>query len=639
MANVQDQIAQAKAAGYSDDDIAKHLSSVPEYADKFKQATQAGYKSSDIISHLSAPKSLASQIPGNDYVSTKKVPEEEGFLSKLGGVIEAPISIGTGILGGIAGNIAGAYKGLTGGKYGTTQGVQEADKYGSDVSNMLTYQPRTQNGKDIVQGLGNAINDSGIMGVPLPELNALSNAARPAMRAIGDVSMAGTNAAIDAASPMISKITAKPNALSGVGAAESSNALRRVQNAQDLPVPINLTKGQADRTFEQQRFERETAKDPVAGAPLRDRFADQNDKVFQNFDAFADATGANAPNLRATGKLVNDALVNKFNAKKAEIKTAYDTARNAGDMKEQVSFDPLLDFINENKSAQTTAPILKSIEKEVKRLGTDNTTYRNTGGEPKAQTSTMLSIDDAEKLRQMVNKLYEPGTPNAAYGSQAIKLIDQLTDGKGGPQYQQARRMYENFSNEFTNTGAVDKLLSKKPGTKDRSVAYEDVLDHSIFNGSLDDTRAIRRTLQTAGPEGEQAWKELQGGTLRKIKETVFGNSSRDQNGNPIGSPDKLDKAIKNLDADGKLDFIFGKQGAQKLRDVNDLAKDIYTSPPNAVNSSNTASVLIGLMDTAVSGVTGVPLPIGTALNYATKRVKTNALNKKVEQSLNPLGR
>lgn len=641
MANVQDQIAQAKSAGYSDDDIAKHLSAMPEYSSKFKQATNAGYKASDIISHLSSPKSLVDQIPGNESITAPiQKPQEESFLSKLGGVAEAPLAVGSGMLGSIAGNLAGAYKGITGGKYGTPEGVKEAEKYASDVTNALTYQPRTQNGKAIVQTIGNAINDSGIAGVPLPELNALSSTARPAMRAIGDASMAGINTAIDTASPMINRLVAKPNpnALSGVGAAESSNALRRVQNAQDLPIPIDLTKGQAERTFEQQRFERETAKDPIAGVRLRDRFADQNDKVFQNFDAFADQTGANAPNLRATGQIVDSALVNKFNTKKAEIKTAYDTARNAGDMQEQVNFDPLLNFIKENRSAQTTAPILKSIEKEVNRLGTENTIYRNTGGEPKSETNTMLSVDDAEKLRQMVNKLYEPGTANAAYGTQAIKLIDQLTDGKGGPQYQQARRMYENFSNEFTNTGVVNKLMSTKPGTKDRAVAYEDVLDHSIFNGSLDDTRAIRKTLQTAGPDGDQAWKELQGATLRKIKDETFGNSSRDQAGNPVGSPAKLDKIIKNLDADGKLEFVFGKQGAQKLRDVNDLAKDIYTSPPNSVNSSNTASVLIGLMDTAVSGISGVPLPIGTALNYTAKRIKTNALNKKVEQSLNPLG-
>lgn len=64
MATIQDQIAQAKAAGYSDVDIAQHLSQKPEFAAKFKTATDAGYKPSEIISHLSdAPRpSLMDEI-------------------------------------------------------------------------------------------------------------------------------------------------------------------------------------------------------------------------------------------------------------------------------------------------------------------------------------------------------------------------------------------------------------------------------------------------------------------------------------------------------------------------------------------------------------------------------------------------
>lgn len=59
MSAIQDKIAQAKAAGYSDADIASHLAASPELGDKIKTATAAGYKPADIISHLAdtpAPK-------------------------------------------------------------------------------------------------------------------------------------------------------------------------------------------------------------------------------------------------------------------------------------------------------------------------------------------------------------------------------------------------------------------------------------------------------------------------------------------------------------------------------------------------------------------------------------------------------
>lgn len=59
MTAIQDKIAQAKAAGYSDAEIAIHLAGSPELGDKIKQATAAGYKPEDIVSHLgeaAAPK-------------------------------------------------------------------------------------------------------------------------------------------------------------------------------------------------------------------------------------------------------------------------------------------------------------------------------------------------------------------------------------------------------------------------------------------------------------------------------------------------------------------------------------------------------------------------------------------------------
>lgn len=53
MPTVQEKIAQAKAAGYTDEQIAGHLAATPEFSDKIKTATAAGYKASDIVGHLS----------------------------------------------------------------------------------------------------------------------------------------------------------------------------------------------------------------------------------------------------------------------------------------------------------------------------------------------------------------------------------------------------------------------------------------------------------------------------------------------------------------------------------------------------------------------------------------------------------
>jgi hypothetical protein len=112
-----------------------------------------------------------------------------------------------------------------------------------------------------------------------------------------------------------------------------------------------------------------------------------------------------------------------------------------------------------------------------------------------------MTLDASEDLRQAINKLAEPGTPNVVFGKEAKALIDAAQEGKGGDLFKQARRAYENYSNEFTNRDVIDKALRTKPGTKDRAVAYEDVFKHAIMNGSTDDVRHVFRVLE-AHPVG-----------------------------------------------------------------------------------------------------------------------------------------
>lgn len=74
MSAIQDKIVEAKAAGYSDAQIASHLADTPEFGEKIKAATAAGYKPEEIVSHLSgAPAApAASATSGNTLVDGVK---------------------------------------------------------------------------------------------------------------------------------------------------------------------------------------------------------------------------------------------------------------------------------------------------------------------------------------------------------------------------------------------------------------------------------------------------------------------------------------------------------------------------------------------------------------------------------------
>ena len=215
-------------------------------------------------------------------------------------------------------------------------------------------------------------------------------------------------------------------------------------------------------------------------------------------------------------------------------------------------------------------------------------------------------------------------------------LIDDETATSGGSVYQRARKARARYAQNYENIGLVKQLLGTKRGSDDRGIALEDVLRRSVIapSASLDDVKQIRRLLQTAGDDGKQAWKELQGGTLRHIKDQALKSVATDQQGNRILSPSQLDRVINQLDQSGKLDFVFGKKGAEQLRVINDVAKTVATSPPGAVNASNTATVLAGIMDLAVSSSTGVPAPIATSLKWLTDSLKDAKLKARVKKSL-----
>lgn len=570
-------------------------------------------------------------------------------FDKVLGVVEVPVTMASGIAGGIVGAVAGAGKSITGGKYGTAQGANEGEQFGSKVAEAMTYQPRTQTGAKLSQLIGQAAQDSGVAGLALPELNAMANAAGNATRAVrgAAAATAATQNAADAAAvatkgPSLRDLVRAPSQLSGVGAAAATDATTRAMRAQALPAPIKLTRGQLTRDRTQVAFERETAKQKE-GAPLSAHYEDQNATFAQNLDAFAEQTGAEAYSARQVGKSVVSALEAKDATKKAEIRNLYDQARQAGEMQGQVDVSALSDWVAKNKGKDKLAPIVTAIENELKQNakveggGLDNLTLT-----PKP-ARTVMTLDASEDLRQAINKLAEPGTPNVVFGKEAKALIDAAQEGKGGDLFKQARRAYENYSNEFTNRDVIDKALRTKPGTKDRAVAYEDVFKHSILNGSTDDVRHVFRVLEAhpAGADpavvqaGQQAAKDLRGAVVNHIKDEMQKNLNVDSTGARTGSPAKIDAIVRELDKDGKLDVIFGKKHADQVRDLRDVAIDIYTSPTGTVNSSNTASALMRKLDDIAGYAKGTPI-IGKAVNYSAQAIKSANTRRKVRDAINP---
>lgn len=586
------------------------------------------------------------EIPGGGVAGDRNVgkPDETPIGEALVGGAEAALSAATGLTTGALGLGVGAVQQMgtdvlgllsNGRAYVPARTVEQAALAGADS---LTYTPRTQRGREMAESLGKtlaqAIPVAGLSG----EVAAISRLASPAVsQAVGGVTSAATKAAdtVKALRPQVAEAT--PGTGGSVGAAATDVALQRQATADAMPVPIDLTKGQATRDFEQLRFERETAKNPRAGAAIRARELEQNAQLQGNFEAFLDATGAQATSNIETGRAVVDkALVQQASRNKAEYKIKYREAEKAGQMEDPVSTAPLVDYIQQN--ASMNAPELAGgslglAQRELVRLGgaqmVDGVLQP---GE--------LPLKTVELLRRQIGNAIDAAPANKTnmkFGVELKNIIDRETEGLGGNLYKDARKARQRYAQLYEDNAIVRDLLATRRGTADRQVALADVFDKTILNGSRESLGMLRRTLHVDGGEaGKQAWRELQGATVRYLTDEATKGVGMDAAGRPIVSAAKLNNAIRSLDADGKLDFVLSKKGAQQIRDINELSRVIYTTPPGTVNTSNTASVILAALAEAgaTGAITGLPVPVLSGLKALSANVKDRRVRARVQDAL-----
>ena len=590
-------------------------------------------------------------------------PQPPSALDQLIGAGETALTIGTGLTGGTLGTIVGAGKGLTqqilSGEFGTPEAVRAVEKAAVEGAQALTYQPRTETGQEMVQATGQFLGEVlppvlPVIATPTATVQAIKSAS-PILQATAQRGTAAAKQAAQAtgqaiAKPVQAATTVVREALGmetpatttttggrvSVGAAATPADLQRVTTAEQLGFvgPAGLTAGQRTRNFADLQFEKETAKLGEVGAPLRERVSNQTANLIQQFDAMVDRTEPMLVDARDIGKAVDKAVVTKAEVSRRKVRNAYTKAEEDGSMLEPVTLNELATTAVDVQRFEGVAPNVAPIRKEAIRLGI---LIEDADGNLIAQAKP---IGDTELLRQFTNEVTDWTDKRQSLMARKINsAIDTGTEGKGGESYKAARKLRQDFANEFENVGLTAKLLSTKRGADERTIAFDDIFDKIIINAPLEEMNKVRKTLLTAGPDGKQAWNELKSNTIRYIINKSLSTAQRDERGQPLVSPDKLNSVIRSLDREGKLEGLYGKKQAQQIRDLGEIAIDIYTAPPGAINFSNTASALQVALDSVMTfGLTGIPAPAVTALREASKYLKNREVRNRVRQSLQPLG-
>ena len=586
-------------------------------------------------------------------------PAQPSIGQQIVGAGETALTLGTGAVGGTLGTLAGTLQGLSqqilSGNFGTPEAMRAVEKAAAEGAQALTYQPRTQAGQEQVQAVGQVL--ANVLPPVLPAIaapGAVMQAARtaaPTLGAAGQIAGAAGRRAATATGQAIAKpvqaattavretlgmevapAPAQAGARVSAGAAATPEALRRTTTAETLPVPVTLTKGAATRDAQQLAFEKEQIKSDLGG-PLRQRAEENNLQALQNFDALVDMTDAQLMDLSSTGGAVVKSLTEGLTAAKNRTRAAYKAAEKAGELENNVTLSTVVDYINENIPEGDLAPILKAAQQKAIAIGA---AVPDADGRLVAQP---ITLRQAESLRQTFQRAGFEGA-DQFHGGSLKRAFDVETEGLGGDLYKKARQIRLEQARKFENRAIVARLIKNRKGMEDPQVAADQVFRKSILNSSPEEITFLKRVLLTSGNDGQQAFKELQGATVRHLRDEATKGMGMDSQDRPLISPAKLHQSIQALDANGRLDVILGKKNAQIVRDLDDVVRYVTTVPPGTlVNSSGTAGTLLAAMAEAgaTGALTGLPLPVASGIRQIIKMRQEGRTKAKINEALNAL--
>lgn len=595
------------------------------------------------------------------------VPQEPGVIQQIGqqivGAGEAALALGSGAVLGTAGAWKGFGEGLAqqilGGQFGTPEAMraveQSAAKGAQQFTEALAYAPRTQAGQEQTQAAAKFLGEAlppvlPVIAAPGAVMQAARTAA-PTLGAAGQIAGAaaqrGARATGQAIARPVQAATTAVRETFGIeapaaapaagarvsgGAAATPQALQRVTTAESLPVPVTLTKGAATRDAQQLAFEKEQIKSDLGG-PLRQRAEENNLQALQNFDALVEMTDAQLMDLSSTGGAVVKSLTEGLTAAKNRTRAAYKAAEKAGELENNVTLNSVVDYINENIPEGDLAPILKAAQQKAIAIGA---AVPDADGRLVAQP---ITLKQAESLRQTFQRAGFEGA-DQFHGGSLKRAFDLETEGMGGDLYKKARQTRLEQARKFENRAIVARLIKNRKGMEDPQVAADQVFRRSVLNSSPEEITFLKRVLLTSGKDGQQAFKELQGATVRHLRDEATKGMGMDSMDRPMISPAKLHQSIQALDANGRLDAMLGKKNAQIVRDLDDVVRYVTTVPPGTlVNSSGTAGTLMAAIAEAgaTGALTGLPLPIASGLRQIIKMRQEGKTKAKINDALNAL--
>jgi hypothetical protein len=107
------------------------------------------------------------------------------FQDVLGGIVETPLALGTGIVASAVAPYAGVVRSLTGGQYGTQEGVRQGQETAGKIQQALTYQPQSRGGQATMQTIGEVTEP--LQAIPFAQGSNVAALTPAAVRQAGNI--------------------------------------------------------------------------------------------------------------------------------------------------------------------------------------------------------------------------------------------------------------------------------------------------------------------------------------------------------------------------------------------------------------------------------------------------------------------
>jgi hypothetical protein len=415
--------------------------------------------------------------------------------------------------------------------------------------------------------------------------------------------------------------------LGSVGAAAVDTPRMRVERAASLPIPITYTRAQATKNPSDVKYGAVAAKTPYLADQVFERNAEQNAQVQQNMQAGIEGTGTQSQGVAPTdfGQRVKTYVQGIKDARKEDINAKYAEAEAAGELVQPVSYQPVLDLIYKETRGRPTVsslnPLYKIIEEEFAL------------NDPTG--SKAIGARQLEDVRQFINDQTDFNDPKQKRLAGKIKRsIDKITENAGGDVFKQARKNRAQWSRDFEDQKTVRSINEIKKGSSDPTIADENLFDDIFLKKSGDQVRRVLDLLDKSGPDGQQLVRDIKGRFGEHILENTTKSAQLDTRGRRYVSTAELNKLVTSLDKSGKLDLVFGPEGANQYRTLNEVVAEIQTNPKDVLSTSGSGETVLGALGSAGVELAGRALADEPGLGLATyvggKMVKAGLENRKI---------